>query len=84
MKKGYDPFFAHPSLDLASFNIAISELRASSGVLTGLANATRTGRGPSAVFADMSKPYLSMPVILAEVTSVALEKAAQYRTSASA
>jgi hypothetical protein len=35
-----------PSLDLASFTIATSTARNSSGVLTGLANATRTGRGP--------------------------------------
>jgi hypothetical protein len=53
-------------------------------VLTGLANATRTGRGPCAVIADISKPYLSRPVIVAEVISVALENALQYSTRASA
>ena len=47
------------------------------GVLTGFANATRTGRGPSAVFADISKPYRSTPVIFAEATSIAFEKALQ-------
>ena len=46
-------------------------------LLTGLANATRTGRGPSGVFADISKPYRSTPVIVAEVTSVAFENALQ-------
>ena len=45
-----------PSLDLASFAMATSAARNSSGVVTGLANATRTGRGPAGVFADMSKP----------------------------
>ena len=48
-----------------------------SGVLTGLPNARRTGRGPFGVIADMSKPYLSTPVMLAEVISVACEKALQ-------
>lgn len=66
-----------PSLLLASFSIAIKTERASSGVLTGLANARRTGRIPSLVFADISNPYRSMPVMLAEVLSVALEKALQ-------
>lgn len=45
-----------PSLDLASFAMATSAARNSSGVETGLAKATRMGRGPSGVFADMSKP----------------------------
>src|SRR5207253_11511565 len=66
-----------PSLDLASFTIAIRAARTSSGVLTGLPNARRTGRGPSGVIADISKPYLSTPVMLAEVISVAFEKALQ-------
>jgi hypothetical protein len=65
------------SLDLASFTIEIRATRTSSGVLTGLANARRTGRGPCGVIADMSKPYRSTPVMLAEVTSVAFEKALQ-------
>ena len=65
----------HSSLDLASFTNATSAARASSGVLTGLANATRTGRGTSRVCADISKPYRSTPVIVAEVISVAFEKA---------
>ena len=47
---------AQPSLDLASFAMATSAARSSSGVVTGLAKATRTGRGPSGVFADISKP----------------------------
>src|SRR5678815_3935358 len=68
---------SQPSLDLASFNIEIRAARTSSGVLTGLANARRTARGPCGVIADMSKPYLSTPVMLAEVTSVAFEKALQ-------
>src|SRR5688500_6763449 len=66
-----------PSLDLASFTIEIRAARTSSGVLTGLANAKRTGRGPCGVIADISKPYLSTPVMLAEVISVAFEKALQ-------
>ena len=66
-----------PSLDLASFTIATSAVRTSSDVLTGLANATRTGRGPSGVLADISKPYRSTPAILAEVISVDFEKALQ-------
>src|ERR687898_390418 len=66
-----------PSLLLASFSIEIRAARASSGVLSGLANARRTGRGPSLVFADISNPYRSMPVMLAEVISVAFEKALQ-------
>ena len=66
-----------PSLLLASFSIEIRTARASSGVLTGLVNARRTGRGPSLVFADISNPYWSMPVMVAEVISVALEKALQ-------
>jgi len=65
------------SLDLASFTIEIRAARTSSGVLTGLANARRTGRGPCGVIADMSKPYRSTPVMLAEVTSAAFEKALQ-------
>ena len=47
----------------ASVSIAISAARASSAVLTGCGNARRTGRGPSAVLADISNPYRSMPVI---------------------
>jgi hypothetical protein len=66
---------AQPSLDLASFTIATSVARSSSAVVTGLANATRTGRGPSVVFADISKPYRSTPVIVADVVSVAFENA---------
>ena len=66
-----------PSLDLASFTIETRAARTSSGVLTGLPNARRTGRGPFGVIADMSKPYLSTPVMLAEVISVAFEKALQ-------
>jgi hypothetical protein len=62
---------------LASLSIAISAVRASSGVVTGVANARRTGLGPSAVFADISNPYRSMPVMAAEVMSVALENALQ-------
>jgi hypothetical protein len=62
---------------LASFSIEIRAARASSGVLTGLANARRTGRGPSLVFADISTPYRSMAVIVAEVIPVAFEKALQ-------
>src|SRR5262245_31154404 len=69
--------FNSPSRPLASFNIAINAARASSGVLAGFANATRTGRGPSGVFADISKPYRSMPVMVAEATLVAREKAMQ-------
>src|SRR5262245_1825244 len=65
------------NLDLASLTIATRIARASSGVLTDLGNATRIGRGPSVVVADISKPYRSMPVILADVTSVAFEKAWQ-------
>ena len=41
VKKG-----AHPSLNLASFTIATRAARTSSGVLTGVPNARRTGRGP--------------------------------------
>ena len=67
--------FPQPSLDLASFTIATRADRASSGVMTGFANAKRIGRGPSAVFADISKPYRSMPVMRAEVIAVALENA---------
>src|SRR5687768_2802728 len=73
-----------PSLLLASFSMEIRAARASSDVLTGVANARRTGRGPSLVFADISNPYRSMPVMLAEVISVAFEKALQYSTIASA
>ena len=65
------------SLDLASFNILTRTARASSGVLIDLANATRIGRGPSVVVDDISKPYRSMPVIVADVTSVAFEWARQ-------
>ena len=36
-----------------------------------------TGRGPWSVLADISNPYWSMPVMRAEVVSVALEKALQ-------
>ena len=50
------PYPDEPSLDLASFTMPTSTARSSSGVVTGLAKATRTGRGPSGVFADMSKP----------------------------
>src|SRR5687767_13401495 len=65
------------SLILASFSIEIRTARASSGVLTGPAKARRIGRGPSLVFADISNPYRSMPVMVAEVISVAFEKALQ-------
>src|ERR1700681_747169 len=47
--------FPQLSLDLASFTIATRADRASAGVVTGFANAKRIGRGPSAVFADISK-----------------------------
>jgi len=75
---------SQPSLDLASFTMDIRTARTSSGVLTGLPNARRTGRGPLGVIADISKPYLSTPVMLADVISVAFEKALQYSTRASA
>ena len=65
---------ASASLDLASFTMEIRAARTSSGVLTGLPNARRTGRGPSEVIADRSKPYLSTPV---EVISVPCEEALQ-------
>jgi len=73
-----------PSLDLASFTRAIRAARTSSGVVTGSPNASRTGRGPIGVITDISNPYLSTPVILAAVISVALEKALQQSTMASA
>ena len=47
---------AQASLFLASFSLEIRAARASSGVLTGTANARRTGRGPSLVLADISNP----------------------------
>jgi hypothetical protein len=65
------------SLFLASFSIEIRAARASSGVLTGTANARRTGRGPSLVLADISNPYRSTPVMTAALISVAFEKALQ-------
>ena len=65
------------SLEVASFTIEMSPARTSSGVLTGLPNARRTGRGPFEVTADISKPYLSTPVIFEEVISVPCEKALQ-------
>ena len=74
----------HHRLVRASLTIAISAARASSGVLTGWGNASRTGRGPSDVFADISNPYRSMLVIAADEMSRAFENAVQYRTSASA
>src|SRR3954469_8281279 len=64
--------------------MVMSAVRASSGVLTGRGNASRTGRGPSAVLADISNPYRSTPVIAADEISRALENAVQYRTRASA
>src|SRR5688572_24594553 len=79
-----DGLCPQPSLDLASFTIEIRAARASSGVLTGLPNARRTGRGPIGVITDMSKPYLSTPVMLADAISVAFEKALQQSTMASA
>src|SRR3990170_6330057 len=63
------------SLRLASMSIAIRAARASSGVSTELANGRRTGRGPSFVRADISNPYRSIPVMLADVISVAFENA---------
>ena len=59
------------------FTMEIRAARNPSGVLTGLPNARRTGRGPFEVIADISKPYLSTPVMLAEVISVPGEKAWQ-------
>lgn len=75
MRGAYDALSA--SLDLASFTREIIVARTSSGVLTGVPNAKRRGRGPFEVIADISKPYLSMPVIVAEVISVPWEKALQ-------
>src|SRR6185436_15064883 len=72
------------SLDVASFTMEIRAARNPSGVLTGLPNARRTGRGPFEVIADISKPYLSTPVMLADVISVPGEKALQQSTIASA
>ncbi|MDP7386562.1 MAG: hypothetical protein QF593_11095, partial [Nitrospinota bacterium] len=43
-------------------------------------NATRIGRGPFAVSADISKPYRSTEDIVAAAASVALENARQYST----
>ena len=68
---------AQASLFLASFSLEIRAARASAGVLTGTANARRTGRGPSLVLADISNPYRSTPVMIAALISVALEKALQ-------
>ena len=66
------------------FTMEIRAARNPSGVLTGLPNARRTSRGPVGVIADMSNPYLSTPVMLAELISVAFEKALQQSTMASA
>jgi hypothetical protein len=43
-------------------------------VLTGLPKAKRRGRGPFEVISNVSKPYLSTPVIFAEVISVPWEQ----------
>lgn len=46
----------YPRLVRASFSIETRAARASSGVPTGAGNARRTGRGASAVMADISNP----------------------------
>lgn len=68
---------ASANLPRASFSNAMRAVRASSGVLTGVGKARRMGRGPSPVVAENSKPYRSMPVMLAALASVAFEKALQ-------
>ena len=50
------PRLFYPSWVRASFSIVTKAARASSGVRSGAGNARRTGRGPSAVTADISKP----------------------------
>ena len=49
-------FDAQPTLALARSSSAIRAVRASCGVLTGWSKPRRTGRGPSPVIADISKP----------------------------
>jgi hypothetical protein len=77
IKRDWESPPIQPNFRLASFSIAIRAARACPGVLTDLVNAKRTGRGPSLVVADISNPYRSMPVMLAEVIAVALENALQ-------